>query len=77
MTCPVGVWLVGYTMMGYGVCCSVGSYVTQALADRIGRGFFIGLGRFQPAPRPLLAAYSHPNVLDAPAAGHSTSMASS
>ncbi|XP_076459896.1 uncharacterized protein LOC143293003 isoform X2 [Babylonia areolata] len=43
VTCPVGVWLVGYSMIGYGVCCSLGSYLTQALVPRIGRGFFIGI----------------------------------
>ncbi|KAL8607589.1 hypothetical protein ACOMHN_003508 [Nucella lapillus] len=43
ITCPVGVWLVGYTMIGYGVSCSLGSYITQALVPRIGRGFFISL----------------------------------
>ncbi|XP_070186872.1 uncharacterized protein [Littorina saxatilis] len=43
VTCPAGVWLVGYTMMAYGVCCSVSSYITQAFVPRTGRGFFIGL----------------------------------
>ncbi|KAL8565441.1 hypothetical protein ACOMHN_049418 [Nucella lapillus] len=44
MTCPIGVWMVGYCMMSYGANCSISSYICQALAPRIGRGFFIALG---------------------------------
>lgn len=43
ITCPIGVWLVGYSMMAYGVCCSVSSYVTQALVPWTGRAFSIVL----------------------------------
>ncbi|XP_076452399.1 uncharacterized protein LOC143288026 [Babylonia areolata] len=43
MTCPIGVWMVGYCMMLYGANCSISSYVCQAFIARVGRGFFIGL----------------------------------
>ncbi|PVD38562.1 hypothetical protein C0Q70_01178 [Pomacea canaliculata] len=41
VTCPVGVHMVGYTMVCYGAMCSVSSYVNQALATRVRRSCFI------------------------------------
>ncbi|KAK6173992.1 hypothetical protein SNE40_017352 [Patella caerulea] len=37
VTCPLGIHMVGYTMVCLGVCASIGSYLTGALNKLVGR----------------------------------------
>lgn len=46
VSCPLGIHMVGYTMIAYGICGGFSSWICGILCEYVGRVTLISLGRF-------------------------------